>query len=76
MQWLDSLLAKGREVELCRDEFRCPIYIKDVVTIIQTLTCRWMSGLGLCILHVLSAVLIYLCAINKYVEHWSCYDKL
>ncbi|WOG90471.1 hypothetical protein DCAR_0209715 [Daucus carota subsp. sativus] len=43
VQWLDSLLAKGREVEFCRDEFRCPIYIKDVITIIQTLISRWMS---------------------------------
>ncbi|KAK1376988.1 Methionine adenosyltransferase 2 subunit beta [Heracleum sosnowskyi] len=43
VQWLDSLLAKGREVEFCRDEFRCPIFIKDVVTIIKTLTSRWVS---------------------------------
>lgn len=69
MQWLDSLLAKGREVEFCRDEFRCPIYIKDVITIIQTLISRWMSGLQLSIsasehrLHVLYAVFLYLCSV-------------
>ncbi|KAK1403745.1 methionine adenosyltransferase 2 subunit beta-like [Heracleum sosnowskyi] len=69
VQWLDSLLAKGREVEFCHDEFRCPIFIKDVVTIIQTLTSRWVSGLALCILHVLTAVFTYLCTINHFVTY-------
>lgn len=45
MQWMDSVLAKGHEVEFFHDEFRCPVYVKDVVTIIQTLTNRWISGL-------------------------------
>lgn len=43
VQWIDSLLAKGNEVELFHDEFRCPIFVKDVVTIIQTLTRRWIA---------------------------------
>uniref|UniRef100_A0A5B7A908 Putative methionine adenosyltransferase 2 subunit beta isoform X1 n=1 Tax=Davidia involucrata TaxID=16924 RepID=A0A5B7A908_DAVIN len=43
IQWLDSVLAKGDGVEFFHDEFRCPVYIKDVVTIIQILTNRWIS---------------------------------
>ncbi|XP_017231984.1 uncharacterized protein LOC108206255 isoform X2 [Daucus carota subsp. sativus] len=45
VQWLDNLLAKGKEVQLFHDEFRCPIFVKDVVTIIQTLTSRWIAAL-------------------------------
>lgn len=43
VQWMDSVLAKGHEVEFFHDEFRCPVYVKDVVTIVQTLTNRWIS---------------------------------
>ncbi|XP_009628107.1 uncharacterized protein [Nicotiana tomentosiformis] len=44
VQWMDSVLAKGDAMEFFHDEFRCPIYVKDLVTIIWTLTNRWISG--------------------------------
>ncbi|PWA40357.1 NAD(P)-binding Rossmann-fold superfamily protein [Artemisia annua] len=43
IQWMDSVLAKGQQTEFFHDEFRCPVYVKDVVNIIQILTNRWIS---------------------------------
>lgn len=45
MQWMDSVLAKGEAMDFFHDEFRCPVYVKDLVTIIWTLTNKWISGL-------------------------------
>lgn len=47
MQWIDGALAKREKVEFFHDEFRCPIYVKDLVTIILALTSQWISGIGL-----------------------------
>lgn len=41
---MDCVLAKGGNVEFFHDEFRCPIYVKDLVTIIVTLANKWTSG--------------------------------
>nr|GEY30716.1 methionine adenosyltransferase 2 subunit beta [Tanacetum cinerariifolium] len=43
IQWIDSVLAKGQQTDFFHDEFRCPVYVKDVVNIIQILTNRWIS---------------------------------
>ncbi|KAL2477846.1 NAD(P)-binding Rossmann-fold superfamily protein [Forsythia ovata] len=43
IQWMDSFLAKGEPLEFFHDEFRCPVYVKDLVTVIRTLTDRWIS---------------------------------
>ncbi|KAK9058940.1 hypothetical protein SSX86_021557 [Deinandra increscens subsp. villosa] len=43
IQWIDGVLAKGQEAEFFHDEFRSPVYVKDVVNIIQILTDRWIS---------------------------------
>ncbi|KAK2971836.1 hypothetical protein RJ640_001000 [Escallonia rubra] len=43
IQWIDSILAKGDEVDFFHDEFRCPVYVKDVVNIIWRLTNSWIS---------------------------------
>ncbi|XP_076909858.1 uncharacterized protein LOC143567282 [Bidens hawaiensis] len=43
IQWMDGVLAKGQEAEFCHDEFRCPVYVKDVVSVIQILIDRWIS---------------------------------
>ncbi|KAM7476388.1 hypothetical protein LguiB_023631 [Lonicera macranthoides] len=43
IQWIDSVLSKGDKVDFFHDEFRCPVYVKDVVAIIQTLCNRWIS---------------------------------
>ncbi|XP_065864714.1 uncharacterized protein [Euphorbia lathyris] len=43
IQWIDSVLSKGEEVEFFHDEFRCPVYVNDVVTIILALIHRWIS---------------------------------
>jgi len=45
MQWMDGVLSKGEKAEFFHDEFRCPVYVKDVVSIIQALTSRWVSGI-------------------------------
>ncbi|KAK7274548.1 hypothetical protein RIF29_15642 [Crotalaria pallida] len=43
IQWIDGALAKGEKVEFFHDEFRCPIYVKDLVNIILALTNQWIS---------------------------------
>ncbi|CAH9097014.1 unnamed protein product [Cuscuta europaea] len=43
IQWMDSVLAKGDQTEFFHDEFRCPVYVRDLVTAIQILTNRWIS---------------------------------
>ena len=45
MQWIDSVLAKGETIQFFYDEYRCPVYFKDLVHIIQALSIRWISGL-------------------------------
>ena len=41
---MDGVLAKGEKVNFFHDEFRCPIYVKDLVTIVLALTSQWISG--------------------------------
>ncbi|KAK8956923.1 hypothetical protein KSP39_PZI000011 [Platanthera zijinensis] len=43
IQWINSVLSCGKEVEFFHDEFRCPVYVKDVVSVISTLTKKWLS---------------------------------
>ncbi|EEF50486.1 methionine adenosyltransferase 2 subunit beta [Ricinus communis] len=43
IQWIDSVLSKGEQIEFFHDEFRCPVYVKDVVAVILSLTNRWIS---------------------------------
>ncbi|GJZ11020.1 NAD(P)-binding Rossmann-fold superfamily protein [Tanacetum coccineum] len=43
IQWMDSVLAKGQQTDFFHDEFRCPVYVKDVVNIIQILSNRCIS---------------------------------
>ncbi|CAL1399054.1 unnamed protein product [Linum trigynum] len=43
IQWIDGVLSKGEPVEFFHDEFRCPVYVKDVVTVILSLIHRWRS---------------------------------
>ena len=45
MQWIDGVLSKGEKKDFFHDEFRCPVYVKDVVAIILALTTRWISGI-------------------------------
>ncbi|THF94684.1 hypothetical protein TEA_015546 [Camellia sinensis var. sinensis] len=42
-QWMDGVLCKGDTVDFFHDEFRCPVYVKDLVTVILTLTNKWIS---------------------------------
>ncbi|KAL3700515.1 hypothetical protein R1sor_018537 [Riccia sorocarpa] len=37
VQWIDSTLSSGRETDFFEDEFRCPVYVKDVVKVILLL---------------------------------------
>ncbi|XP_027156832.1 uncharacterized protein LOC113757972 isoform X1 [Coffea eugenioides] len=43
IQWIDSVLAKGETIQFFYDEYRCPVYVKDLVHIIQALSIRWIS---------------------------------
>lgn len=43
IQWIDNVLAKGNKVDFFYDEFRCPVYVKDVVAVIQVLATRWVT---------------------------------
>ncbi|XP_010934852.1 uncharacterized protein [Elaeis guineensis] len=43
VQWIDSVLSPGKEVEFFHDEFRCPVYVKDMVNVILTLIRKWIS---------------------------------
>ncbi|XP_052170723.1 uncharacterized protein LOC127786953 [Diospyros lotus] len=43
IQWMDGVLGRGDSVEFFHDEFRCPVYVKDVVTIIKKLINVWIS---------------------------------
>ncbi|ONK64057.1 uncharacterized protein A4U43_C07F21650 [Asparagus officinalis] len=43
VQWIDSVLARGDEVEFYHDEYRCPVYVKDVVDVILALIKKGIS---------------------------------
>ncbi|KAL8554315.1 hypothetical protein ACS0TY_002485 [Phlomoides rotata] len=43
IQWMDSVLAKGESMDFFHDEFRCPVFVNDVVAVIQILTNQWIS---------------------------------
>ncbi|URE17475.1 RmlD substrate binding domain [Musa troglodytarum] len=43
IQWIDSVLKQGQEVEFFHDELRCPVYVKDVVDVIIALSKKWIS---------------------------------
>lgn len=44
MQWIDGVLSKGNKVDFFHDEFRCPVFVKDVVAVILALTEKWVTG--------------------------------
>ncbi|XP_020680198.1 methionine adenosyltransferase 2 subunit beta [Dendrobium catenatum] len=46
IQWIDSILSRSEEIEFFHDEFRCPVYVKDVVNVILALTKKWISGMS------------------------------
>ncbi|KAL6635399.1 hypothetical protein ACP70R_028070 [Stipagrostis hirtigluma subsp. patula] len=43
IQWMDSVLSQGQQVEFFNDEFRCPVYVKDMVAVVFSLTKTWLS---------------------------------
>jgi dTDP-4-dehydrorhamnose reductase len=47
MQWMDGVLSQGQQVEFFNDEFRCPVYVKDMVDVVLSLTKTWLSGMSL-----------------------------
>lgn len=55
MQWMDSVLSQGKEVDFFYDEHRCPIYVKDMVHAISSLTNMWISGMYLLMILLLGA---------------------
>lgn len=45
LQWIDGVLSRGGVTHFFYDEFRCPVYVKDLVNIILALTEIWISGM-------------------------------
>ncbi|RVW27906.1 hypothetical protein CK203_084955 [Vitis vinifera] len=43
IQWIDGVLSRGDKMDFFYDEFRCPVYVKDVVAIILALTTGWIA---------------------------------
>jgi dTDP-4-dehydrorhamnose reductase len=44
MQWMNDVLSQGQEVNFFNDEYRCPVYVKDMVDVILSLAKSWLSG--------------------------------
>lgn len=44
LQWIDEALSRGDQVDFFNDEFRCPVYVNDVVNAILALSERWISA--------------------------------
>ncbi|CAA7017368.1 unnamed protein product [Microthlaspi erraticum] len=44
IQWMDSVLQKGDAVEFFHDEYRCPIYVKDLLAVIMKLINTWVAS--------------------------------
>jgi dTDP-4-dehydrorhamnose reductase len=42
---MDDVLSKGQQVDFFNDEYRCPVYVKDMVDVILSLTNNWLSGM-------------------------------
>lgn len=58
MQWIDGVLSSGQEVEFFHDEFRCPVYVKDMVNVILTLIKKWITGI--CLDQEILSICVYL----------------
>ncbi|KNA15035.1 hypothetical protein SOVF_101900 [Spinacia oleracea] len=43
IQWIDGVLSKGNKVDIFYDEFRCPVFVKDVVAVILALITKWVT---------------------------------
>ncbi|KAM0872832.1 hypothetical protein ACQ4PT_038455 [Festuca glaucescens] len=43
IQWMDDVLSQGQEVNFFNDEYRCPVYVKDMVDVILSFTKSWLS---------------------------------
>lgn len=76
MQWIDGVLSRGDKVEFFHDEFRCPVYVKDVVAIILAVTNKWISGVMFVIFSYMSSNIS--CSIQNvhpklfYVDNRQC----
>lgn len=43
IQWMDGVLSQRQQVDFFNDEYRCPVYVKDMVDVILALTKKWLS---------------------------------
>ncbi|VAI51894.1 unnamed protein product [Triticum turgidum subsp. durum] len=43
VQWMNSVLSQGQQVDFFNDEYRCPVYVKDMVDVILSLIKSWLS---------------------------------
>eukprot|EP00246_Nothoceros_aenigmaticus_P001563 TRINITY_DN1205_c0_g1_i1.p1 TRINITY_DN1205_c0_g1~~TRINITY_DN1205_c0_g1_i1.p1 ORF type:complete len:235 (+),score=26.76 TRINITY_DN1205_c0_g1_i1:146-850(+) len=44
VQWIDSVLASGVETDFFIDQYRCPIFVKDVVKVIELIITNMAAG--------------------------------
>lgn len=77
---MDGVLSQGQQVEFFNDEFRCPVYVKDMVDVILSLTKTWLSGMSLtCIIcgtQIGSNTLSCVHSINKFNMFQFIYNAL
>lgn len=53
LQWMDGVLSSGAGGEFFEDEYRCPVYVKDVVQAIQLLMEKHFAGVQQHPIHLL-----------------------
>lgn len=46
LQWMDTTLAAGKKVDFFTDEFRCPVFVRDVVKVVLLLIANLTAGLS------------------------------
>lgn len=44
LQWMDKVLAAGTATDFFADEFRCPVFVLDIVLVVEALVARWQGG--------------------------------
>lgn len=47
LQWIENVLSSGKGAEFFHDEFRCPVFVKDVVKVVELLLRKQGEGVRL-----------------------------
>lgn len=44
VQWIENVLSSGKGADFFHDEFRCPVFVKDVVKVVELLLQKQGEG--------------------------------